>query len=208
MIEFWESKFKNEGVMWSFEPSDSALIALDLFKSNGINDILIPGCGYGRNAKLFIDSGFNVTGIEISKSAIDLARANGLKLNIHNGSVTSMPFDKDKYDGIYCYSLIHLLNKRERKTFLGSCFNQLNYGGIMIFVVTSKQMTMYGSGRFLSKDRFEISQGLKVFFYDDESISSEFSEFGLIRCSDIEEPIKFMDGQEPLKLKLIVCKKL
>ena len=67
MIEFWESKFKNEGAMWKFEPSDSAMLAMELFKSNKFKSILIPGIGYGRNAKLFCENGFNVTGIEISK---------------------------------------------------------------------------------------------------------------------------------------------
>jgi hypothetical protein len=71
--DYWETKFKEEGIAWKFEPSDSALIALDLFKANQLNKILIPGVGYGRNAKVFCDNGFNVTGIEISQTAIDLA---------------------------------------------------------------------------------------------------------------------------------------
>ncbi|HQN94485.1 MAG TPA: class I SAM-dependent methyltransferase [Prolixibacteraceae bacterium] len=134
MIEYWDSRFKEEGAMWKFEPSDSAIIALDLFKSNGINKILIPGFGYGRNAKLFYDNGVNVTGIEISKSAIDLAKSNGLDCLIHHGSVVLMPFDSEQYNGIFCYALLHLLNKTERRFFLKSCFNQLKSGGLMIFM--------------------------------------------------------------------------
>jgi len=207
MTEYWESRFKNEGAMWLFEPSDSANIALEIFKRNHFNKILIPGAGYGRNAKLFCDAGFEVTGIEISQSAIDLAKANGLNCLIHHGSVTDMPFDTDLYDGIYCYALIHLLNKSERLTFLNACYKQLKENGIMIFVVASKQMSLYGNGRFLSTDRYEISKGLKVFFYDSESVSREFSKFGIIECKDIEEPVKFMEGQESVKLKYVVCKK-
>lgn len=37
---------------------------------------------------------------------------------IHLGSVTDMPFDNRLYDGIFCYALIHLLNKTERKKFI------------------------------------------------------------------------------------------
>jgi SAM-dependent methyltransferase len=207
MPEYWESRFKNEGAMWNFESSNSASFALDLFKSNGIKNILIPGFGYGRNAKLFYDKGFKVTGIEISLSAIDLAKDNGLNCRVHHGSVTAMPFDNDKYEGIFCYALIHLLNSTERKIFLKHCFDQLNQDGIMIFVTTSKELSNYGNGRYLSKDRFEISKGLKVFFYDDKSIEKEFSSFGLINYSNILEPIKYMKGQEPIKLKLVVCKK-
>ena len=208
MIDYWESKFKNEGAMWKFEPSDSAKIALKLFDLDGINNILIPGFGYGRNAKLFLDNGFNVTGIEISKSAIEIAKANKLKCKIHHGSVTLMPFDIKKFNGIYCYALIHLLNKYERRDFLKSCFKQLHHGGLMVFVISNKRMSMYGTGKLISKDRFKISNGLNVYFYDSDSIKKEFSEFGLIESKDIDEPMKFMEGQEPLKLKLVICKKI
>jgi 2-polyprenyl-3-methyl-5-hydroxy-6-metoxy-1,4-benzoquinol methylase len=207
MSEYWESKFKNEGTMWKFEPSDSAILALDLFKSYKFKNILIPGTGYGRNARLFCDNGFKVTGIEISKSAIDLAKMNGINCKIHHGSVTSMPFDKQQYDAVFCYALIHLLNKPERKAFLRSCFNQLKPDGIMVFSVATKETGMYGEGKYLSKNRFEISNGLKVYFYDSESVIKEFADYGLIDCRDIEEPIKFMTGQDPIKLKLVICKK-
>ena len=206
-MEYWESRFKNEGAMWKFEPSDSAAFAVDLFKSYKINKILIPGFGYGRNAKLFCDNGFDVTAIEISQSAIDIAKTNGINCTTHHGSVTSMPFDNKLYEGIFCYALIHLLNKPERRKFLESCWNQLKIGGIMFFLVASKQMSMYGSGKCLSKDRYEISKGVKVYFYDSESVTKEFADFGMVEFKDIEEPVKFMDAQEPIKLIQVICRK-
>jgi SAM-dependent methyltransferase len=204
---FWENKFKKEGAVWSFEPSDSAFFALELFKANQITNILIPGFGYGRNAKLFLEAGFQVSGIEISATAIEIAREHRLYCPIHHGSVTRMPFDDNHYDGIFCYALLHLLNKPERQKFLLSCFNQLKTGGQMVFTVSSTNLDSYGTGKLLSKDRYEIAKGLKVFFYDDKSVKAEFGGFGLVSCRDIEEPVKFMEGQEPLKLKLIICKK-
>jgi 2-polyprenyl-3-methyl-5-hydroxy-6-metoxy-1,4-benzoquinol methylase len=207
MIEYWESRYKNEGAMWKSEPADSALFALELFKSYGINSILIPGIGYGRNAKLFLDSGFKVTGIEISESAINLAKARGLNCNIYHGSVTLMPYENEQYGGIYCYALIHLLNKTERRTFLNLCYNQLEKGGLMIFIVASKQMSLYGCGKYLSKDRYKITKGLKVFFYDSESVIKEFSDFGMIEFRNTEEPIKFMEGEEPIKMICVICKR-
>jgi SAM-dependent methyltransferase len=125
MDEYWEAKYKEEGASWKFEPADSAFVALELFKSEKIHHVLIPGVGYGRNARLFYENGFELTGIEISQSAIELEQENGLDFKIHSGSVVSMPFDKELYDGIFCYALIHLLNKNERRRFLKSCYNQL-----------------------------------------------------------------------------------
>jgi SAM-dependent methyltransferase len=207
MIEYWESRFRNEGAMWKFEPSDSAIYTVELFKKELINDILIPGFGYGRNAKLFIDNGFKVTGIEISRSAISLARTNGINCTIHHGSVSLMPFDNKIYEGIFCYALIHLLNKRERKHFLTTCYNQLIRNGLMVFVVASKETSLYRHGKYLSKDRYEIAKGLRAYFYDSDSVLKEFSDFGMIDCKDIEEPVKFMEGEEPVKLKIVICKK-
>lgn len=208
MNEYWEGRFKNEGEMWKLEPSDATLWALDLFNANGIHEILIPGFGYGRNARVFIENGFTVTGIEISQSAIDLAKANGLGCMVHHGSVTSMPFDNKQFDGIFCYAMIHLLNKEERNIFLKACYHQLNEEGLMVFVVASTHMSMYGSGRYISKDRYAISNGLNVFFYNDQAVIDEFTDFGLINCIDIEEPVKYMSGYDPMKLKLVVCKKM
>jgi len=206
--EFWESKFRDEGALWSFEPADSALLARDMIAASGYSNLLIPGVGYGRNAGVFQDTGISITGIEISASAIALAKKNGHNFRIHHGSVLDMPFDDEEYDAIFCYALIHLLNKQERRKFLQSCFNQLRKGGTMIFSVISKQDQMYGTGIKISKDRFKNQHGVNVFFYDTGSVTSEFSKFGLADQFDIDEPIKFLEGHKPLRFKFITCKKL
>jgi hypothetical protein len=59
---------------------------------------------------------------------------------------------------------------------------------------------MYGMGKILSKNRFKISTGLSVFFYDSLSIYKDFSPYGLIDYSEIEELIKFMTDQPQLNL--------
>src|SRR5690554_3605333 len=115
MPEFWEKAFQDNQEMWGFEPAESTKLVHDLFVENKVKNVLIPGIGYGRNAKIFMDSGMEVTGIEISKTAIDLAQKHfGDDLIIYHGSVEKMPFDLKVYDGIYSYALIHLLDKKER----------------------------------------------------------------------------------------------
>lgn len=205
--EFWESLFSKEGALWKFEPSDSAFMALDLFKSKNVSDLLIPGIGYGRNAKLFCDNGMTVTGIEISDSAIEIAKKLDINGKIYHGSVTAMPFDTKNYDAIYCYALIHLLNSHERRIFLKSCYNQLRKGGLMIFTVASVKMDSYGEGKYISHNRYLLNNSLKVYFYDESSVRSEFSDFGLITFNYLEEPVKFKDGQNPLQMFYIVCEK-
>ena len=200
MTEFWESSFRENQMMWGLEPSDSAILTKDFFLEKKVKEILIPGIGYGRNAKVFIDNGINVTGIEISKTAIDLARKNGLNVSIFHGSVTDMPFDHKLYDGIFCYALIHLLNNQERKKFIKDCYNQLKPGGYMIFVTVSKEASLFGKGKQLDKDYFEVSEGMKMFFYDIDSIKQDFGEYGLIEVSRIVE-------SNMLDFLVVKCKK-
>jgi SAM-dependent methyltransferase len=208
MTEFWESSFIENQMMWGFEPSDSAIMTKDFFVEKNVKDILIPGIGYGRNAKVFIDNGINVTGIEISKTAINLARQNGLNISIFHGSVNDMPFDDKLYDGIFCYALIHLLNNRERDKFIIDCYNQLKPNGYMIFTTISKEAPMFGKGKQLDKDYFEIMDGVKMFFYDSDSIRQEFGKYGLIEFFEIIEPHKNNESKPPFKFIMIKCQKV
>jgi len=207
MTEFWESSFIENQMMWGFEPSDSAILTKDFFLKKNVKDILIPGIGYGRNAKVFIENGINVKGIEISKTAIELARKNELNIPIFHGSVTDMPFDDKLYDGIFCYALIHLLNDREREKLIKDCYNQLKPNGYMIFTTISKEAPMFGKGKQLGKDYFEIMEGVKMFFYDAESIKQEFGKYGLIEFSEIVEPHKNMENKPPFKFLMVKCQK-
>lgn len=197
--EFWETSFTEKQEMWGLNPSNSAIVTNDFFLKNGIKNILIPGIGYGRNAQIFIENGIKVTGIEISKTAIDLARKHyGTEMTIHHGSVSDMPFDISRYDGIFCYALIHLLDSSERRKLILDCHNQLSQGGYMVFTAISKEAPIFGKGNFVSKDRYELHEGVKIFFYDRQSIQAEFSNFGLFEVLEINE-------NHPLFL--IKCKK-
>lgn len=140
-----------------------------------------------------------VTGIEISKTAIEMAHKHyGSAMLIHHGSVSEMPFDNQIYDGVFCYALIHLLDSTERAKLIYDCHHQLVSGGYMVFTAISKQAMTYGKGKLISTDRYEIFDGVKMFFYDRTSIEAEFGAFGLFEITEISENQPFY---------LIKCKK-
>jgi SAM-dependent methyltransferase len=192
MTEFWEEAFKDKQEMWGLEPAKSTVLTKDFFVEHKIKNVLIPGIGYGRNAQIFINSEMNVTGIEISQTAIDLAKKHfGNDLTIFHGSVTEMPFDNKLYDGIFCYGLIYLLDKDERKKLIQGCFNQLTENGFMVFTAITKDAQTYGQGTLISKDRFEMFGGVKIFFYDKETIEEEFENAGLFEVTEVAENYPF-----------------
>lgn len=199
MTEFWEETFKDKQEMWGLEPAKSAMLTKDFFVEHNVKNVLIPGIGYGRNAQIFIDSNLSVTGIEISQTAIGLAQKHfGSDLIIYHGSVTEMPFDDHLYDGIFCYGLIYLLDEDERAKLIRDCFNQLTENGWMVFTAITKNAQTYGQGTQLGKDRFEMFGGVKIFFYDEETIKEEFGNAGLFEVTEVTENYPFY---------LIKCKK-
>ena len=42
MAEFWETSFRDKQEMWGWEPADSAVETVELFKKHGLNKIITP----------------------------------------------------------------------------------------------------------------------------------------------------------------------
>lgn len=199
MAEFWEKTFKINQEMWGFEPAVATLLTNTYFVEQQVKNVLVLGIGYGRNAQLFKTNGMAITGIEISKTAIDLAKKNlGKDTPIHHGSVTEMPFDNQVYDGIYCYALIHFLDKKEREKLIQDCYNQLQVNGVMVFATISKEAQLYGQGACVGKDRYELHNSLNMFFYDKQTLQEEFGKSGLVDIIEVNDVYPFY---------LIKCKK-
>lgn len=187
-MEFWEENFIDKQEMWGFMPAKSAELTKNFFVEENIKKILVPGFGYGRNAKIFSDEGIQITGIEISKTAIALSKKHyGNEIKVFHGSVTDMPFDTVKYEGIFSYALIHLLDEQDRIKLIEDCYNQLTEGGFMVFTAITKEAPNFGKGKFISEDRYEFHRGAKIFYYDRNSVQTEFGEFGLFEIIEVNE---------------------
>lgn len=204
MTEFWESVYHSNEKMWGEEPTDNAYTVLKMLKEQNKNSLLIPGFGYGRNAKVFHEQGIHVTGIEISQTAIQKARKHfETDVVIHHGSVSQMPFDQNKYDAIYAYSLIHLLNTEERQEFIHNCYNQLAEKGWMIMVALSTNDHRFGVGGEIAKNTFLSPNGLTLYFYDETAILNEFGDYNILQYQEIDEPL----DQPNERHWMVICEK-
>jgi len=203
-MEFWEKNFQDKQMMWGEGPTESALFARDYFLKQDVTNVLIPGVGYGRNAIPFLDADMTVTGIEISQTAIDLARSEmKLDITIHHGSVSEMPFDDKKYDGIFSHALVHLLDEEQRKKFIKNCYSQLAQGGTLIITAITTKAPSYGMGTLIGPNRYEQHGGVQIFFYDEDIVRREFGEYGLVELREISES----SGASVMPFLVAVCTK-
>jgi SAM-dependent methyltransferase len=209
MKDYWNRRFKDEGMIWSDKPSMSALSANEKFKNHSIENILILGIGYGRNARPFIDNGYTVSGIEIADEAINILNNSDLKekiKNIYHGSLLDFPFDNNHYDAIFSFNVIHLFIKFNRSAIIEKCKKILNPDGIVYFTGMSELDIDFGMGVEIEKNTFD-KKGKPAHFFNDSDIGELFKDFDIIETGLIDEPEKHGDlGNHIHKCRYIFAK--
>jgi len=188
MRTFWDIRFQKEGFVWGETPSKTAYYALEIFRKNGVKSILVPGSGYGRNTKLFTNAGFKVTGVEISATAVALAKKYDPATTVCEASVLDMSCAQGKYDAVYCFNVLHLFYANERKLFIEECARHLKDKGLVFFIVFSERERGFGQGKEAEKNTYEARPGRPTHFFDDADLREHFESFETIESAIMEDP--------------------
>ncbi|MGE5404213.1 MAG: class I SAM-dependent methyltransferase [Candidatus Saccharibacteria bacterium] len=196
MKEFWDNRFREEGRIWGDEPSVTAFFALKLFAEEGVKKLLIPGIGYGRNARLFAENGIEVDGIEVSGEALRHARSADLPIRCYEGSVLDMPFNDEIYDAVYSLNLLHFFRVEERAGLIEKCADQLKEGGIMFFAALSEKESGFGEGKQVEENTWERTPGRIVHYFSDDDLREHFKAFDILETGLMEDPEKHGNGRE------------
>jgi SAM-dependent methyltransferase len=207
-MEYWNNRYSDKGKIWGTEPSMTAIYALNLFEKYNIKKMLIPGSGYGRHTKFFSKNNYDITGIEISEIAINMATKFDLKSKLILGSVLDKSLDNETYDAIFCYNLLHILFKNERILFIEKCYEQLIHGGFVFFSVFSEQEDSFGKGTKIEENAFESKPYRPTHYFTEKDLLEHFNLFSLLETGIIKE--KENHGElEPHthKLRYIFAKK-
>ncbi len=187
MRDYWNKRFSEGGKIWGMEPSQTAYYALDLFKNLGVESVIVPGAGYGRNTKLFSESGFKVVGIEISDCAIKEAYNFDPKSKFYNKNALEIDSIGKKFDAIYCFNVLHLFREKERSFFIEKCAGVLNDCGFAFFVVFSDKEKSFGEGEEVEENTFESKPGRPVHYFTREDLLTHFNRYNVIEIGEMED---------------------
>jgi ubiquinone/menaquinone biosynthesis C-methylase UbiE len=97
--------------------------------------VLDAGCGTGIIARILVDIGCQVTGIDISQSMIDLAKGLVPEASFEVGDMAALEYDDDTFDGIVStYVVFHVPRTDHLPLFIG--FRRLlKKGGPLLFSI-------------------------------------------------------------------------
>jgi 2-polyprenyl-3-methyl-5-hydroxy-6-metoxy-1,4-benzoquinol methylase len=135
----WEefyNKIPLEKISWQKVQSDyfSNIINSDKVNPGTALDL---GCGTGIKSIFLTQRGFEVTGVDISKTAIDYANKNAqkadVKINFIAADATDLSFlDDKKFDLILDWANLHGIEKEKRKQYIQEIVNHTKKGSKLI----------------------------------------------------------------------------
>ena len=168
--------FDMSEVFWSF------FNRLNVEKGN----LLDLGCGSGESfSKLFIDQGWNATGVDFSEKMLEMASKYVPEMETICADMREVDFPSEKFDVITAiYSLFHLPQK-DHPTLFSNFYKWLRPGGKAFFTYATKEYTEY--------DEFEghrtfLGQELFYSHTTPEKLYSILEGFGfIIEASDYRE---------------------
>jgi ubiquinone/menaquinone biosynthesis C-methylase UbiE len=198
MKNSWDSIYKphkkNSELVWK---SYADLFVLDRFITNlPLNaKILDFGCGDGRNIIHLLKLGFKVTGIDISKNALECSKELAEKMNLSermnliHGDIHSTIISNESFDLIYSTQVLDHIE--EPQLVINEAFRILQKKGRFIVQMSSTKDNAISLGTFISPKKRNY-KGFLFRFFDRNDIETLFSKWHYII-----DNIKIQDPPHP-----------
>lgn len=154
---------------------DSILRMLSPAKNDSVLD---AGCGSGFYSILIKGLGASVTGVDISKRMVEIARAKGIDAEI--GDLESLNLD-NKFDKILCAGVLEFCE--DRLAVVRNLCSFLKKDGCIVFLMPKR--CLLG----ILYRLYHLSHGIKVGIFSIDDVRNLLERAGL-RITEVEEPTK------------------
>lgn len=133
----WEQRYVEADTPWNKDEPAPGLV--DWLNRNPISQgksVLVPGCGIGHDAHLLALSGYHVTALDLSPTAIRLAKekyGGTENLNFREGDFLGDPPD-EKYDLVFEHTLFCAIDPDRRNEYAKVLDHWLQPGGLFLAI--------------------------------------------------------------------------
>jgi len=169
-------------IPWNFETPPDVLVGLVEGGKVKPCEALDLGCGTGNYSIYLATMGFNVTGIDISPTAIKIAQENakkrGVKCSFFVADVLgNLNEVKGKFDFVYDWELLHHILPEQRRIYIENVQRILNSGGKYLSVCFSEKDSEFGcTGKYK-----ETRLNTVLYFSSEDELRDLFEPYFHIR---------------------------
>jgi SAM-dependent methyltransferase len=186
------SSLSPEAIPWNIETPPELLVSVvtgGLIKPCRALDL---GCGTGNYAMYLSSKGFEVTGIDISETAIHMARQNALEKGLSAYFIvvdflSDLPELKVTFDFIYDWDVLHHIFPEYRAQWVSHVRTLLNPGGKYLSVCFHQNDPAFGG-----KGKYRKTPiGTELYFSDENELRNLFeTEFLILESRVLKIPGK------------------
>lgn len=186
----WESIFKNKGKFFHKPHEDLRKLA-QLMKKSNVQKVLDLGCGSGRHTVFLAKLGFEVYGMDSSKSGLKQTKEwliqSNLKAKLKYASCyEKFPYKDNFFDAIISVQVIHHAKIEDIQFCISEIERTLKPDGIAFITVprTKKnkfrsKVKMIAPRTFVPLDGYEI--GLPHYHFNKETFKKNFKDFKILK---------------------------
>lgn len=165
--------------------------------------VLDAGCGYGRELKHFIDSGFDTYGIDLSAEMLKLAKGRNPQAYLAKMPVDNLDFPDGQFDGVWCRGVLHHLPRPQITSALKEIGRVLKPNGILFIHCRE------GEGEVVLKE--DLSSGLERIFtqVSEEELRTMVTNAGfeVIKSYAYNENERYGKGREDANFVVVIGRK-
>jgi tellurite methyltransferase len=192
----WERRWTNEEIRQDWlNPEPLVVQAVPLLHQRGVQTVIDIGCGVGRHALYLADQGFTVTGIDLSRSGLDVARqaasSAGVTIDYRTGDFTDIPAEVRSFDLALAWNVIYHGDEDVVRTAFAEIRRVLKPGGLFLGTMISKRHSRYGEGTEIRPNTFIIEEDDEKahahFYCDDRELIGLLDGFSLLLLQDREQ---------------------
>lgn len=171
-------KIPIEKVPWNIETPPNALVELSESGKVKPCKTIDLGCGAGNYSLYLASIGFDVTGVDISLSAVKIAKENAKKKGVRScflvadvlGDLNEI---NETFDFAYDWEMLHHIFPENRKKYVENVYRILNPKGKYLSVCFSEKDSQFGgSGKYR-----ETQLGTILYFSSEDELKDLFNPY-------------------------------
>ena len=201
MSDLWEEVYRKKVKTYKWTPSDSVVNFFPVLKNISAHKVLDLGCGTGRNALFLSKDGFMVVGVDISKTALQVAYQKIKNGGLHNiilmqGDIADLPFPPQHFDAIISINVIHHAKINDIQKIVNEIYRVLRDDGKGLVTVVSDMDYKFGKGGRLEEKTYELGEGVHGekgiihHFFNELETKALFNKFKILTTRLLQKDVE------------------
>jgi len=193
--EVWDRFYKDQRRPWN-----GVVITEIPFPFEKGDRILDVGCGNGKTSLALMERGYDVTGIDISETAVKLCNdLYGNKMRAVCASAVSIPLDNGDMDGVVMIHVLEHLDDNESETAVNELCRILRPGSKVFVRVFHKDDMRSDKGERIDGRTIIRGNGIRYRYFDENDLRELFSDFIEISMKRVDNVTRFKERRSRIE---------